>query len=97
MNVLDLFSGACGGWSLGLERAGFRTVAACEIDPWRRARFLSNFRGVRMFDDIRVLRGEHIADVGPVDVVAGSPPCQDAIAAIAELIGRTIMNAEATT
>ena len=26
MNVLDLFSGGCGGWSLGLHRAGFRTV-----------------------------------------------------------------------
>lgn len=25
------------GWSLGLSRAGYRTVAMCEIDPWRRA------------------------------------------------------------
>jgi site-specific DNA-cytosine methylase len=32
MNVLDLFSGI-GGFSLGLERAGMRTVAFCEIDP----------------------------------------------------------------
>ena len=31
MNVLDLFSGI-GGFSLGLERAGMRTVAFCEID-----------------------------------------------------------------
>lgn len=31
MNVLDLFSGI-GGFSLGLERAGMRTVALCEID-----------------------------------------------------------------
>lgn len=37
--VLDLFSGAAGGWSLGLERAGFNTVAACELDPWRRQVF----------------------------------------------------------
>ena len=34
--VLDLFAGAAGGWSLGLRRAGYRTVAMCEIDPWRR-------------------------------------------------------------
>jgi hypothetical protein len=34
MNVLDLFSGI-GGFSLGLERAGMRTVAFCEIDPAR--------------------------------------------------------------
>lgn len=32
MNVLDLFSGI-GGFSVGLERAGMRTVAFCEIDP----------------------------------------------------------------
>lgn len=37
--VLDLFAGAAGGWSLGLHRAGFRTVAAVELDPWRRATF----------------------------------------------------------
>src|SRR3990167_5968957 len=36
--VLDLFCGAAGGWSLGLERAGFRTVAACESDPRRRGK-----------------------------------------------------------
>lgn len=35
--VLDLFAGAAAGWSLGLHRAGYRTVAACEIDPWRRS------------------------------------------------------------
>lgn len=34
--VLDLFAGAAGGWTLGLHRAGFVTVAACEIVPWRR-------------------------------------------------------------
>lgn len=31
--VLDLFSGI-GGFSLGLERAGMRTVAFCECDPY---------------------------------------------------------------
>ena len=35
--VLDLFAGAAGGWSLGMRRAGYRILAACEIDPWRRA------------------------------------------------------------
>lgn len=77
MNVLDLFSGACGGWSLGLHRAGFKTVAACEIDGWRRERFAFNNPGVRMFADICALKAEHVADLA-IDVVAGSPPCQDA-------------------
>lgn len=35
MNVLDLFSGI-GGFSLGLERAGMRTVAFCEVDEFAR-------------------------------------------------------------
>lgn len=35
--VLDLFAGAASGWSLGMERAGYTVIAACEIDPWRRA------------------------------------------------------------
>ena len=40
--VLDLFSGAAFGWSLGMHRAGYRTVAACEADPWRRAVFAAH-------------------------------------------------------
>jgi len=42
--VLDLFCGAAGGWSLGMHRAGYHTVAACEIDDWRREVFLRRFR-----------------------------------------------------
>jgi DNA (cytosine-5)-methyltransferase 1 len=78
--VLDLFSGACGGWSLGMHRAGFRTVAACESDPWRRAVFSHNFPDVRMYDDVRSLSASRIvSDLGFLpDVIVGSPPCQDA-------------------
>jgi len=36
MHVLDLFSGI-GGFSLGLEQSGLRTVAFCEIEPFCRA------------------------------------------------------------
>lgn len=81
--VLDLFSGACGGWSLGMHRAGFRTVAACEIDPWRRAVFSQNFPDVRMYDDVRGLTADRIvSDLGYLpDVIVGSPPCQDASSA----------------
>jgi site-specific DNA-cytosine methylase len=34
--VLDLFSGAVGGWTYACKWAGLEVVAACEIDPWRR-------------------------------------------------------------
>jgi site-specific DNA-cytosine methylase len=78
--VLDLFCGAAGGWSLGLHRAGFRTVAACEIDPARRAVFAVNNPGVRIYDDVRSLSAARLlGDLGFLpDVVVGSPPCQDA-------------------
>lgn len=78
--TLDLFCGAAGGWSLGLHRAGFTTVAACEIDPWRRAVFAQNNPGVRMYDDIRTLSADRLLrDLGFLpDIICGSPPCQDA-------------------
>ncbi len=79
MQVLDLFSAACGGWSLGLHRAGFRTIAACEAVDWRRAIYAQNNPGVPIYDDVRTLTAERLlADIGRLpDIVVGSPPCQD--------------------
>lgn len=74
MNVLDLFSGI-GGFALGLERAGMRTVAFCERDPFCRAVLAHHWPGIPCHDDVRTLRAEH---VGPVDLVCGGPPCQPA-------------------
>jgi len=54
VNVLDLFSGI-GGFSLGLERAGMRTVAFCEIDPYCRAVLRRHWPDVPVYDDIRTL------------------------------------------
>jgi DNA (cytosine-5)-methyltransferase 1 len=73
VNVLDLFSGI-GGFSLGLERAGMRTVAFCEIDPWCQAVLSENWPNIPIHKDITTLRG---ADVGPVDLICGGFPCQD--------------------
>jgi DNA (cytosine-5)-methyltransferase 1 len=73
MNVLDLFSGI-GGFSLGLERAGMRTVAFCEIDPFCRRVLAKHWPGVPIHHDITRLRG---ADIGAVDVICGGFPCQD--------------------
>lgn len=77
--VLDLFSAAAGGWSLGMHRAGFQTVAACEFVDWRRALYLQNNPGVRMYDDVRTLTGRQLLrDLGFLPgIVVGSPPCQD--------------------
>ena len=73
MRVLDLFSGI-GGFSLGLERAGMRTVAFCEIEPRCRAWLQQQWPVVPVFADVREL---HAFDVGPVDVICGGFPCQD--------------------
>lgn len=77
--TVDLFSAAAGGWSLGLHRAGFRTVYACEREEWRRTLYSENNPGVPIHDDVTTLTGERIvADLGYVPrFVAGSPPCQD--------------------
>ncbi len=79
MRALDLFSAAAGGWSLGLHRAGFVTVAACEIVEWRRILYSENFPHVRLYDDIRTLTAARlISDLGHLpDIIVGSPPCQD--------------------
>ncbi|MDQ7777324.1 DNA cytosine methyltransferase [Paracoccus aminovorans] len=79
MRVLDLFSGAAGGWSLGLHRAGFTTIAACEIVEWRRILYSENFPHVRLYADIRGLTAARlVSDLGCLpDIVVGSPPCQD--------------------
>lgn len=78
--ALDLFCGAAGGWSLGLHRVGVRTIAACELDGWRRATFAANNPGVRMYADVRELTADTLLrDLGFLpDWIVGSPPCQDA-------------------
>lgn len=79
IEVLDLFSAAAGGWSLGMHRAGFNTVAACEFVDWRRALYQQNNPGVRIYDDVCTLTADRILrDFGRLpSVVVGSPPCQD--------------------
>jgi DNA (cytosine-5)-methyltransferase 1 len=77
MNVLDLFSGI-GGFSLGLERAGMRTVAFCEINPYCRDVLRRHWPDVPIYDDVRSLTAERLAADGiTVDGICGGFPCQD--------------------
>lgn len=77
MNVLDLFSGI-GGFSLGLERAGFKTVAFCEIDPFCRRVLAKHWPNVPCYEDVRTLSAQHITADGLVpEVICGGFPCQD--------------------
>lgn len=77
MNVLDLFSGV-GGFSIGLERAGMRTVAFCEIEPYCRAVLGKHWPGVPIYEDVRSLTADRLSSDGiAVDVICGGFPCQD--------------------
>lgn len=73
MRILDLFSGI-GGFSLGLERAGMKTVAFCEIDPKARQVLKKHWPDVPVYEDVSTLKGDQI---GTVDVICGGFPCQD--------------------
>ena len=87
MNVLDIFSGI-GGFSLGLERAGMKTVAFCENDKFCRKVLKKHWPKVPIFDDVKNIRvkpGYLIADEdgceglydNRIDVICGGFPCQD--------------------
>jgi DNA (cytosine-5)-methyltransferase 1 len=77
MNVLDLFSGI-GGFSLGLERAGMRTVAFCEIDARCRRVLAYHWPDVPIYEDICDLTGTKLAAAGiKADIICGGFPCQD--------------------
>ncbi len=77
MNVLDLFSGI-GGFSLGLERAGMKTVAFCEIDQYCRKILNKHWPEVPIYEDIRTLNAERLQKDGipTIDVICGGFPCQ---------------------
>jgi DNA (cytosine-5)-methyltransferase 1 len=77
VNVLDLFSGI-GGMALGLERAGMRSAAFCEVEPYCQRVLARRFPGVPVYDDVRTLTADRLRRDGiSVNALAGGFPCQD--------------------
>jgi len=70
MKVLDLFSGI-GGFSLGLERAGMKTVQFVENDPYCQKVLAKNFPSVPIHGDIKTFHYDK-----PVELISGGFPCQ---------------------
>jgi len=73
MNHLDLFSGI-GGFSLALERVGFKTIGFCEVDTYCRLLLQKHWKGVTIHNDIKKLEARDIKE--PVDILTGGFPCQ---------------------
>lgn len=77
MNVLSLFSGV-GGFDLGLENAGMKTIYQCEWDKHATRILERHWPQVPRWGDISTLTAKEILSHGtPPDVVAWGSPCQD--------------------
>lgn len=77
---IDLFCG-CGGFSLGLERAGLRCLAGVDFNPEAIAVFAKNFPHVPQVleQDLTAFGPRDLANLigtREVDVIVGGPPCQ---------------------
>lgn len=77
MNNLDLFSGI-GGFALGMEKAGFKTAAFCEIEPYCQKVLAKHWPEVPIYDDVKELSADRLAKDGiRIDTITGGFPCQD--------------------
>jgi DNA (cytosine-5)-methyltransferase 1 len=77
---IDLFSG-CGGFTLGMERAGFKCLAAIDSNEEAVTVFQKNFPHVRhaLQKNLTLFAARELADLigdHKVDVIVGGPPCQ---------------------
>ena len=80
LSFIDLFCG-CGGFSLGMERAGFDCLAAVDFNPEAIAVFGQNFPRVPQVlnKDLTKFPPAELAKLlrtDSVDVIVGGPPCQ---------------------
>ncbi len=79
--AIDLFSG-CGGLTRGLTDAGYRVLAAVEIDQKACETYRANHRDVELLvEDIRRVSAAKLMRCtglkkGALDLLAGCPPCQ---------------------
>lgn len=78
--AIDLFSG-CGGLSQGLEDAGFKVLACCEIRQEARDAYRLNHPDTVLLEDVRTANPVDLKKKlglrrGQLDLLAGCPPCQ---------------------
>ncbi len=79
--AMSFFSGAMG-MDIGIEKAGFEVVLACETDNACRKTILENKPDIALIGDIRKHTAMEIREVAglgedeDIDLVVGGPPCQ---------------------
>lgn len=79
--ALSFFSGAMG-MDLGLEKAGFQTLFASEIDNACRKTILKNKPEIALVGDMREFNPRDIREIAglsakeEIDLIVGGPPCQ---------------------
>lgn len=80
LTFIDLFCG-CGGFSLGLERAGLSGIAAIDLNGEAIEVFKKNLAQIPYIleKDVTKFSAKDLAKltgIGSVDVIVGGPPCQ---------------------
>ncbi|MDQ5911679.1 MAG: (cytosine-5)-methyltransferase 1 [Pseudomonadota bacterium] len=75
LTAISLFSGA-GGMDVGFERAGFKILAANEIDAFAGKTYQANHQDSELFEGDINQHIETLRAFRGVDVVFGGPPCQ---------------------
>ncbi|MBY6044397.1 DNA cytosine methyltransferase [Phaeobacter italicus] len=78
MSVIELFSG-CGGFSHGLEAAGFSVAVAYDNDPVLSSSYSRNFPSAKQIQaDVSKLASTDVYKEvsGPIIGIVGGPPCQ---------------------
>src|SRR5688572_26654526 len=74
LQAIDLFASA-GGMTVGLQKAGIKTVCAVEMDPVRIGSFIRHSPKTNVLaGDIRKI--DLSTYKGKVEMVCGGPPCQ---------------------
>ena len=91
LTAVDIFAGA-GGLTVGLKRAGFRVVAAVEIEPHSFSTYRANHPEVNCLkQDVTTVSGaalHEFACTDRIDLLAGCPPCQGFTSLTAKYRGR---------
>lgn len=79
--ALSFFSGAMG-LDIGIEKAGFKTILACEVDKASRKTIIRNKPEIALIGDIRDYSAQEIKEKAgltqhdDIDLIIGGPPCQ---------------------